>query len=805
MLVRTSVEQADRHALGRPVQTSCRRALHRFAEPQLGGQYVCGSGGKDAERHFGVNHTANSLVNCAIASSYQDQVRSLFDCAPRQIPGSTGAGCRQQSDRHSTGRQQSDGAIERMPVPLEAASERIVDEKGLLVDRDSTLIIVEMPSTHVGREIEELRDQLRHHEHLYYVLDQPEITDAEYDALMRRLQALEAQHPELITPDSPSQRVGGKPREGFVKVPHSSPMLSLDNALNEEEMREFDRRVRDLLRGEPYEYVAELKMDGLSMAAQFRKGQFTQAVTRGDGLVGEDVTGNARTIRSMPLKAKTDLPAFEARGEVIMPRKSFEKLNAEREQQQLSVFANPRNAAAGALRALEPSVTAARQLDYFAYFLLVQGQFYYPSHWDSLEALKEMGFKVNPYRKKCAGMEDLLEFYRHWEAKRETLPYEIDGVVVKVDSVKQQQALGWTAKAPRWAIAFKFAAHQAETVIEDIQVYVGRTGALTPVAFLKPTAIGGVTVARASLHNEDEIGRLSVEIGDRVLVERSGDVIPKVVRVVSQGVPRRPFRMPKHCPVCGGAIVREEGEAASRCINTNCPARLQQSILHFAARGVMDIDGMGDVLVEQLVSRGMVKNVADIYKLTVEQLLELDRMGQKSADKVVKNIDRSRKQPLPRVLNGLGIPFVGERTAQILADTFGSLDALIKAGDETLQQAEEIGPKVSESIRQFFDEAANRDLVERLREAGLTFEHTIRTKSAGPLAGKTFVLTGTLPNLARDDAKARIESAGGKVTGSVSKKTDYVVAGADPGSKLDKANSLGVAIIGESELLEMLK
>jgi len=689
--------------------------------------------------------------------------------------------------------------------PPEPASERIVEEKRLAVGLDSTLIIVEMHSTDVGQEIEELRDQLRRHEHLYYVLDQPEITDAEYDALMRRLQELEARHPGLIVPDSPSQRVGGKAREGFVKVRHSSPMLSLDNALNEAEMREFDRRVRDLLKGEAYEYVAELKLDGLSMAAHFQTGRFAQAVTRGDGLVGEDVTENARTIRSMPLKAKTDLPTFEARGEVIMPRKSFEKLNAERELQQLSLFANPRNAAAGALRALDPSVTAARQLEYFAYFLLVDVRFYCESHWESLEALVKIGFKVNPYRKKCAGLDDLLEFYRHWEDKRESLPYEIDGVVVKVDSVKQQQSLGWTAKAPRWAIAFKFAAHQAETTVEDIQVFVGRTGALTPVAFLKPVNIGGVTVARASLHNEDEIGRLGVEIGDRVLVERSGDVIPKVVRVVSQGSERRPFRMPRQCPVCGGEIVREEGEAASRCINTNCPARLQQSIMHFAARGVMDIDGMGDVLVEQLVSRGMVKSVADIYDLTLDQLLELERMGQKSAEKVIKNIDRSRKQPLPRVLNGLGIPFVGERTAQILAETFGSLDAMLEADEETLQQADEVGPKVSQSIQKFFHERHNRELVERLRKAGLTFAHAVRKKSGGALAGKTFVLTGTLPNIARDEAKARIESAGGKVTSSVSQKTDYVVAGADPGSKLDKANSLGVPVIGEPELLEMLK
>src|SRR5437667_328222 len=394
----------------------------------------------------------------------------------------------------------------------------------------------------VAEEIEELRDTLRRHEHLYYVLDKPDISDAEYDGMMRRLQQLETQYPELIVPDSPTQRVGGKPREGFVKVAHSSPMLSLDNALNETEMREFDRRVRDLL-GENFEYVAELKLDGLSMAAQYRDGRMQQAVTRGDGRVGEDVTENARTIRTLPLRTKSNLQSFEVRGEAIMPHRAFEKMNAKQQEQQLPLFANPRNAAAGALRALDPSVTASRQLDYFAYFLLVDGQFHFESHWESLEALKKMGFKVNPHAKKFAGLDELLEFYRHWEAQRESLPYEIDGLVVKVDSVRQQQLLGWTAKAPRWAIAFKFAAQQAETVVEDISVSVGRTGALTPVAFLRAVNIAGVTVTRATLHNEDEIGRLGVEIGDRVLVERSGDVIPKVVRVVKEGAVRKPFRM----------------------------------------------------------------------------------------------------------------------------------------------------------------------------------------------------------------------------------------------------------------------
>jgi DNA ligase (NAD+) len=662
-----------------------------------------------------------------------------------------------------------------------------------------------MPTANVVAEIEDLRQKLHHHEYLYYVLDRPEISDAEYDRMLRRLQELEAAHPEFVTADSPTQRVGGKVREGFVKVRHSSPMLSLDNALNADEMRAFDQRVRDLLKSDPYEYVAELKLDGLSMAAHYEDGRMTRAITRGDGQAGEDVTENARTIRSVPLRVKTKLPAFEVRGEAIMTRQAFERLNAKQIEQDLAPFANPRNAAAGALRALDPSLTASRQLDYSAYFLLVDGKFYYESHWESLEELARMGFKVNTHRKKCPSLDDVLSYYDHWETHRESLAYEIDGVVLKVDSIPQQARLGWTAKAPRWAIAFKFPAHQEKTVLEDIEVQVGRTGALTPVAHLKAVKIAGVTVTRATLHNEDEIARLDVEIGDTVLVERSGDVIPKVVRVVEKGTDRRPFKMPKHCPICGGEIVREEGEAASRCINTNCPARLKESILHFVARSVMDVDGMGYALVDQLVTRGIVKSVAGIYDLTLDKLLELDRMGQKSAEKILRNIEASKRQPLPRVLNGLGIPFVGERTAQILADTFGSLDVIAEADEEKLQEAEEVGPKVSESIRQFFHEPRNRELVERLRQAGLTFQHAIKEKTGGALKGKTFVLTGTLPNLAREDAKARIEAAGGKVTGSVSKKTDYVVAGEDPGSKLDKANSLGVAVIGEPELLALLR
>ena len=653
-----------------------------------------------------------------------------------------------------------------------------------------------------AREVEQLRDELRRHEHLYYVLDQPAISDAEYDALMRRLQELETEHPELGSPDSPTQRVGGKPREGFAKVVHSSRMLSLDNALNETELREFDRRVHELLGGQEFQYVTELKMDGLSMAAHYREGAFTQAVTRGDGTIGEDVTENARTIRSLPLRVKTKLADLEARGEIVFNRRAFERLNAERDEKGLPRFANPRNAAAGSLRVLEPQITASRRLDFYTYFLLSEGQPAFDSHWESLESLAHMGFKVNPERKRCANIDEVFEFCNHWGEKREELPYEIDGVVVKVDSIPQQRALGFTAKAPRWAIAYKYAARQAVTAVESIEVQVGRTGALTPVAHLKPVEVSGVTVARATLHNEDEIERLGLEIGDEVVIERSGDVIPKVVRVEKQGAERRKFRMPEECPICGGKIVREEGEAASRCINVNCPARLKETILHFASRGVMNIDGVGDALVDQLVDRGMVKSVADLYGLTVERIVELERMGKKSAANVITNIEKSKKNPLPRVLSALGMRFVGERTAVFLAEHFGSMDAIAEASVEELQLAEEVGPKVAESIFQFFHEPHNRELIERLRAAGLTFTHATRRPKAGPLAGKTLVLTGTLPTLSRDDAKKLIETAGGKVSGAVSKKTSYVVAGEDAGSKLVKAQELGIEIWDEARLVK---
>jgi DNA ligase (NAD+) len=648
-----------------------------------------------------------------------------------------------------------------------------------------------------SQRIDQLREELRRHEHLYYVLDTPEITDAEYDAMMRELKELEAAHPEFASSDSPTQRVGGKPREGFVKVAHSGAMLSLDNALDETELREFDRRVHDLLGDEEYTYVAELKLDGLSLAVHFRDGQFAQAVTRGDGSVGEDVTENTRTIKSIPLRAKG---TFEVRGEVVFNKKAFEKLNAEREVADLPRFANPRNAAAGSLRVLDPSITASRQLDFYAYFLFPP----LPTQWESLETLHKLGFKVNTHRTHCLGIDELVAFCKEWETKRDDLPLEIDGVVAKVDSLAQQSKLGWTAKAPRWAIAFKFPARQASTIVEDINVSVGRTGAVTPTAFFKPVNIGGVMVSKATLHNEDEIGRLGVQIGDSVLVERAGDVIPKVVRVLNEGENRRPFVMPKNCPNCGEEIVRAEGEAISRCINTNCPARLKESVLHFAGRGVMDIDGLGEVLVNNLVDSGRVKNVADLYTLSVDDLVKLERMGPKSALNVHKRIEMSLSQPLNRLINGLGIPFVGERTALILAETFGDLDKIMNAGEDELKKAEEVGPKVASAIRKFFDHSSNRELVERLRTAGFGFTYTV-TRHTGKLEGLTFVLTGTLPNLTREEAQARIEAAGGKILKSVSKKTNYLVAGEEAGSKLDKAKELGIKVIDEAGLIGMME
>ncbi|MGA7322855.1 MAG: NAD-dependent DNA ligase LigA [Candidatus Sulfotelmatobacter sp.] len=665
------------------------------------------------------------------------------------------------------------------------------------------------PSKDDAKKIEALREKIRRHEYLYYVVDRPEISDAEFDELMRELKGLEAEHPDLITADSPTQRVGGKPREGFVKVPHSSPMLSLDNTYNEEELRDWERRVHELSGRQDVDYVCELKLDGMSLALIYEDGKLVRGITRGDGSVGEDVTLNVRTVRSVPLSIskenlkKAGIPAdFEVRGELLMPLAAFKRMNEERESKGLSSFANPRNATAGTVRQLESRVTAERRLDYFSYMLLQDGRTYFDRHWKTLSALDAAGFKVNQNRKLVHSMEEVWAFIQQWAGKRESLAYEIDGIVVKVDRTALQDELGFTGKAPRWAIAYKYAARAGITQLEDIRVQVGRTGKLTPVAMLTPVLIGGTTVRNATLHNMDEIERLGLKIGDWVQVERGGDVIPKVAKVIDDKEhPRghKSFHMPETCPECGTKVVRTEGEVDYRCANANCPAKLRETILHFASRGVMNIDGMGDALVNQLTERGLVKNVADIYKLTKDDLLSLERMGDKSAQNILDEIENSKRLPLERVIYGLGIRMVGERTAQFLAEHFGSMGALESAGIEELQDVNEVGPRIAESIVEFFSIAANRKLLERLREARLTLTGQ-KKKRGTKLAGKTFVLTGTLEHFTRDEAKKMIEDAGGKVTGSVSKKTDYVVAGADAGSKLDKAKELGVTVINEKEM-----
>jgi DNA ligase (NAD+) len=668
------------------------------------------------------------------------------------------------------------------------------------------------PAKDIPKKLESLREKIRHHEYLYYVLDQPEISDADFDALMRQLKNLEAERPDLVTADSPTQRVGGKPREGFVKVRHSSPMLSLDNTYGEDELRAWERRVHELSGRSEVDYTCELKLDGMSLALVYEDGRLVRGVTRGDGTTGEDVTLNIRTVRSIPLSIpvaklkKAGIPPnFEVRGELLMPTASFKKINEERERNGLPTFANPRNFTAGTVRQLDANITAERRMDFFPYILLENGRTYFDRHSKTLAALSSAGFKVNANNKLVHSMEEAWAFIEEWEGKRESLPYEIDGIVVKVDRTPLQDELGFTGKAPRWAIAYKYAARAGITKLEDIRVQVGRTGKLTPVAMLSPVLIGGTTVRNATLHNMDEIGRLGVMIGDWVQVERGGDVIPKVAKVVEdKDHPRgtREFEMPDKCPVCGTKVVRTEGEVDYRCVNANCPAKLRETILHFASRGVMNIDGMGDALVGQLNESGLVKNVADIYRLTKKDLLSLERFADKSAQNILDEIENSKKLPLERVIYGLGIRMVGERTAQFLAEHFGSMEALEKATQEELQEVNEVGPRIADSIVEFFSIAANRKLVERLREGGLTLTG-VKKQRGTKLAGKTFVLTGTLAKYTRDEAKKMIEDAGGKVTGSVSKKTDYVVAGTDAGSKLDKAKDLGVNVIGEKEMEEL--
>jgi DNA ligase (NAD+) len=675
------------------------------------------------------------------------------------------------------------------------------------------------PSTNPAKRAEQLRADLRHHEHLYYVLDAPAISDAEYDTLMNELKRSEAAHPELLTPDSPTQRVGGKPAEGFKKVRHSRPMLSLDNAYNAEELGDWDRRVRELAGALPVEYIAELKLDGLSVALRYDAGdgggaRLVSGVTRGDGQTGEDVTSNIRTIRSVPLSIsaeklkKAGLPqAIEVRGEVVMPEAAFLRMNEERERDGLPVFVNPRNSAAGTLRTLEPSVVASRQLVFFAYFLLVEGEYFAGGQTATLEALIVLGFRVNQNRARVDSVDGMLKFIEGAEAKRAALGYEIDGVVLKVDSHATQQRLGYTGRAPRWAIAYKFTAKSGVTQVTAITVQVGRTGKLTPVAELTPVFIGGTTVSRATLHNADFIERLGLKLGDTVKVERGGDVIPKVVEVIEDAQHPRGklrFEFPSKCPECQSEVVRAEGEVDYRCVNADCPAKLRESLLHFGRREVMNIEGLGEAVVQQLLDRGMVRSVADLYSLSEEQLAGLERFAEKSARALMSEIEGSKKAGLARVLMGLGIRFVGERTAELLAEEFGSIEALEKATAEELERVEEVGPRISQAILEFFAQPANLALVESLKKAGVDMTAEKKQRST-QLEGLTFVLTGTLPTLTRDEAKKRIEDAGGKTAGSVSKKTSYVVAGEEAGSKLDKAIELKVPVIDEAGLLAMLQ
>src|SRR5262252_1047813 len=663
----------------------------------------------------------------------------------------------------------------------------------------------------IKKEIEELREKLRYHEYRYYVLDDPQISDAAYDRLMERLKELEAAHPELVTPDSPTVRVGGAPREGFTTVRHARPMLSLDNAFSYDALREWDRRVREGSGKEKIEYIAEHKFDGLSISLQYEDGVLVRGVTRGDGTTGEDVTPNLKTIRSVPLRVDVAAlknvkvqPDFEVRGEVMMTRKAFEALNRQQERIGGKIFVNPRNSAAGAVRVLDPTITASRKLDFFAYYLLVDGRVPFAKHSESLEALKQLRFRASDDWKLCSGIQAVIAYCEDWDAKREKLPYEIDGVVIKVNATAIQNELGYTAKAPRWAIAFKYPARQETTVVNDIIVQVGRTGTLTPVAVLEPVQVGGVTVSRSTLHNMDEIERLGVEIGDTVLIERAGEVIPHVLKVVKEGAHRKPFHIPKQCPECGSKIHKVEGEVAYRCVNAACPAKRRESLLHFAGRHAMDIDGLGEKIVDQLVEKGMAKDVADLYSLKLEDVAELERMGEKSAQNLLHEIEASKKAGLDRLIFALGIPFVGERTAQLLTERFSSIEELASAKEEELYEVAEVGPKVASGILEFFSEPANRQLLKKLEKVGVRPRAEKRVLKSNKLAGKSFVFTGGLANRSREEAGALVGQHGGKVSGSVSKKTDYVVVGTEPGSKYDKAKELGVTILSEAEFEKLI-
>jgi DNA ligase (NAD+) len=653
--------------------------------------------------------------------------------------------------------------------------------------------------------VESLREQIEEANYRYYVLDDPQITDAEFDALLRELLELEEAHPELRTPDSPTQRVGAAASERFAPFEHARPMLSLANAVTQEELRAFDERARKAAGG-GVAYVCELKIDGLAIALDYRNGSLARGGTRGDGRAGEDVTANLRTVRTIPLRLKASPSEFvETRGEVYLRKSDFERLNKARERESLPVFANPRNAASGGVRQLDPALTAQRRLSFFAYQLVSDEGL--QTQWEALQRLEALGFPVNPNVARVESLDAVLVYCRQWEERRDELDYEIDGVVVKVDEFALQEKLGVVARDPRWAIAFKFKPREARTKLLDIVVSVGRTGTLNPNAVLKPVQIGGVMVKSATLHNIDYIKDNDIRIGDTVLVTRAGDVIPRVVGPVATertGRERR-FKMPDRCPVCGSDVDHPPGEVMSRCTNAACPAQVYERVRHFASRGAMDIEGLGDVMAQQLTELGFVRDIADIYRLDTEALAKVPRTGPKSIENLLRNVERSKARGLARLLYGLGIRFVGTQTAQILADDFGAIDAIADASGDELQRSEGIGPEVAGSVALFCKQTANREMIARLKRAGIDTTAPKRARAAsGRLAGKTLVLTGTLPNLSREEATELIAVAGGKVTGSVSKKTDYLVVGDDPGSKLTKAQQLGITVLDEDGLRKLV-
>jgi DNA ligase (NAD+) len=665
------------------------------------------------------------------------------------------------------------------------------------------------PPSHIVRKVEQLRKDLRDHDYRYYVLAEPSISDEQYDALMHELQDIEHQYPELQSPDSPTQRVGGEPTKTFDTVTHNPPMLSLANSYSEDEIRDFDRRVRDLLGRSVPEYVVELKIDGVAISLKYRDGVFVQGATRGDGMQGDDITHNLKTIRSLPLRLRTadsSLMTIEVRGEAFMHRQEFERMNEERAAAGEKVFINPRNATAGTLKMQDPRIVASRPIKVSTYYLFA-GNKRLTNHFENLELLRRLGFPVNEHARRCSTIDQVIAFWKEWEGKRDGLPYDIDGVVVKVSSLKQQDDLGSIAKSPRWAIAFKFASRKAETTLKDILLQVGRIGTITPVADLEPVFLGGTTVSRATLHNTDYIRDLDLRIGDTVIVEKGGDVIPKVSGIVQTKRPRGsvPFTMPRICPACRSPIYRGEGESNYYCVNADCPAQVRGRIEHFAHRGAMDIEGLGEAVVEQLVGLDLIKNCADLYDLHKHRktLIALDRWGEKSTQNLLDGIERSKNQPFHRVLFALGIRHVGAGVAQVLADHFSSVNRLQKAGEEDLQSVSTIGPKIAESIVQFFSEKHNQVMIKRLRDAGVTLSSSSSRKT-GPLTGKTFVLTGTLPTYSREEAKGLIESRGGKVAPGVTKNVTHVLVGTDAGGKLDKARKLGIPEISEEDLNRMI-